>query len=468
MPAGPAERKQNMRQLLRKLAVVGAAGGLAGAGLLVAPAVSHPTLTPGAGCGQTVTGGTLTLTANIGPCASTAITVTGTNVTINLNGYDIIGTLDRTQFLETDHGPGILVKGARNVTITDSGFTGTVADGRVQDPTGTNAPRSEIYKFDAGVAIENSTNVTVKNLKIHTNGHGFSPAHYSDGVAIESSSGQTSYENIIENNWITNNGALSGVRMTEEAEDATLAGAGIVAPPGDTRDNTVRKNLIRDNNLCFTQVPPPPSPRQVSGTCQTIGVRLEPGVRDNTVQQNVISGSNLEGITVFFGNAALKGDSTNNNRIYSNVVEGNGFHNRTHRKGEGIRNFGTLTASSRLTDIDNNRVCGNAASGVRVDSPGNIKVHFNKVGDGSTTNPVNPTVALPACADNHVAGVLNTFDLHDSTAQAAPANSNTTNCGNLAAPTTTNDWHGNSYRSGDASAFNNACTTKAAGHAAHR
>lgn len=346
-----------------------------------------------------------TLTTNIGPCVGHGIVVAASGtatdpLVIDLNGKDIVGRTD-----VSDGGVGVLVTQASTyVIVTDGTYGSTVNADPAPAP-----PSSEIYEFDAAVVIEKgSSNVTVNNLHIRDNGDGFSPSEYGDGLAISDSSSNT-----IENNYFGVAGAVGG--HVDCAPPAVLpvppndcwakAGAngpysaiGLYEASGaTTADNVIKGNVIHNTYRCFS------TPWVSPGSCQSDGVRLEPGVSDNTVEKNRIYGGALDGIALISG--------ATNNTIVSNIVETNGSHHRPHRKGDGIR---LLAANNNNNEIKFNRVCGNASHGIRVDlnSNGNT-IDDNYVGDGSTTNPINPASSLPACADNYVVTTA-AYDLSDA------------------------------------------------------
>lgn len=339
------------------------------------------------------------LSADVGPCVNNGIVVAASGtasdpITLDLNGWDIFGTQ------ASDGGVGVLVTlGSAHVVVTNSTYASTAnADSAPA------APVSEIYEFDAGVAIEKgSSNVTVKNLHIRDNGDGFSPAEYGDGIAISDAK-----DNTVRNNYfgvagapttipyidctdpltLPNppndcwskpgaNGAFSAVGLYETKETATV---------WPNSGNVVEGNVIHNTYRCFS------TPYTRPGTCQSDGVRLEPGVSNNRVEKNRIYGGALDGIALISG--------ATDNQILSNIVEKNGAHHRTHRKGDGIRLLG---AANNKNEIKWNRVCGNAAHGIRIDLNSlDNTITDNHVGDGTTVNPINAASPLPACGANHV------------------------------------------------------------------
>lgn len=109
------------------------------------------------------------------------------------------------------------------------------------------------------------------------------------------------------------------------------------------------------------------------------------------MQFNTVSGSGLDGIAVF-GN---RGTNVNNTGtvINGNSVTGNGFHNFGHRKGSGI----ILFLTGNQTQVTNNAVTGNAASGIRV---------------GSRLNTITGNVATGNDAAGAPQQAYDLYDLH--------------------------------------------------------
>lgn len=388
-------------------------------------------------CGTTITQDTK-LSHDVGPCNLDGLIVgaSGTStdpLVVDLNGFDIFGTP------ASDGGAGVLI-GTRANTETNRPAVG---QSHVVVTDTSAAKTSEIFAFDAGVAINGGDHNQVRKLTIRNNGDGFSPSEYGDGIAITDSS-----HNVISKNEIFANGPLSGVGLYETPA-ADAVGAIPAKPRGVTAFNVIgglagAGNVIRDNVLCFTFD---------RGTCQTDGVRIEPGVSDTQVLRNVIRGNGLDGVAIFFGNAAQPGNQTDRNIVKANVIEGNGNHIQTHRKGDGVRIFRSPADANKVV---NNRICGSGANGIRVDSKSNT-ISGNRVGDKSTVSPIDGS-ALPPCAKNHVGpqpGVPPfNYELHDST--ATPDDGAGTTCG----PPPGNTWTNNTtHVAGQPNhAYNNPCT----------
>jgi parallel beta-helix repeat protein len=226
-------------------------------------------------CGQTITVNT-TLTGNVGPCATTAINVGASNVTLDLNGFTVSGTP------ASGEGPGILISGRTGVTVRN----GTVT------------------QFDTGVAIEGGSGNTVTNLDLLDNrGVG----DYGEGVLLYNTTGNTvSYNrirnngpyggvsllrasgNLVEQNQITGNNMsttnTTGIRLENEGTAAS-------------NRNTIRYNLVQGSGLD--------------------GIELFAGASDNLISHNEVVQNNRDGITAFAG--------ASRNTIEDNQVRFNGF-----------------------------------------------------------------------------------------------------------------------------------------------
>lgn len=250
-------------------------------------------------CGSVIIQST-TLDSDVGPCAAGGITVAADNVTLDLNGFRVFGV----PALPGD-GVGVAVAGRTGVLVTN----GTITD------------------FDAGVAIIGGSANTVSGITARDNISTLAAGDFGDGIAISDSS-----HNLIIGNIADHNGPFDGIGVF----GATSTG------------NLIEDNLVVDNNIASSPT-----------TNQDDGIRLEPGTNGNTVRNNVVRGSGLDGIAVFANSV--------NNVVEGNDVDGNGFHDKTHRKGDGVRTF--LGANDTL--VQTNSVFDNAASGIRVDSQSN-------------------------------------------------------------------------------------------------
>ncbi len=277
---------------------------------------------------------TYKLTGNLScSIANAGIRITANGVTLDLNGFTISGV----PFPVIEDKPGVLISGVTGARVTDS------------TTNATSFGSGTISNFDAGVAIVGGSANTVDKLNIVDN-KSMELGSWGSGVHILNSS-----NNVVIDNKVLRNGPIAGVGVYETPGN----------PPGLESDgNVIGKttggsplgggNIISDNS------------QTVFNTNQDDGIRLEPGVDNNTVQNNTIDNNGLDGVAVFFG--GVDGDKTSGNKIVGNRINNNGHHLLRHRKGDGIRVFGpNATQNADNNEIVGNRVCGNAASGIRVD-----------------------------------------------------------------------------------------------------
>lgn len=227
-------------------------------------------------CGQEITE-SITLTADIGPCPEDGLVITADGITVDLNGYSIVG--DPTA-RDGRCRAGILLRGVSGVTVSN----GTVSG------------------FDAGVGIMGGGGNTIRQLTVEDNvnyrvltGRNADPDDvdpendivciFGEGIAVTNSS-----DNVIEHNRVHRNGPLSGIALV-----------------GDSNDNQVLNNEIGDNDV-LNQTPDgrpttcgtgPGGPMARGRVVQNIGIRVEgPGADRNLIEGNRISRSAIAGIAV--------------------------------------------------------------------------------------------------------------------------------------------------------------------------
>lgn len=310
-------------------------------------------------CGSTVTQ-SVVLTADIGPCppfGQHGLRVTGSNITIDLNGHTIFGGEG------TGEGAGIYLFRVSNVTVKN----GTVR------------------AFDGGVAIEGGSSNTVTGMTARDNIGVVGVTRYADGFAILSS-----VNNVITGNFAIHNGPLSGFaiysRVDAEHQRETA---------GPSSGNRIENNRAIDNNL--------PRSAQIN---DSDGIRIETQSVFNVISNNYVSGSGLDGIAIF--------SFTPDNTVQYNTSVNNGFLNTFRRRGDGIRVFG----GSERTLVRGNTVRGNAANGIIFHGPFgtrppvmNSQALFNTAVDNNRLPPIEqselggPTWDLndgnvPSCDNN--------------------------------------------------------------------
>jgi parallel beta-helix repeat protein len=295
-------------------------------------------------CGSTITQST-TLTANIGPCNQGGLVIGADNITLDLNGKTVTGKT------RSGDGVGISINGRTGVTIR----SGTVRD------------------FDAGVVIHAGGGNTVSQIVARDNigtGKYNSKFGLGEGIAIFGSSNNT-----IAGNTVLHNGPLGGIA--------------IVSDLGGTM--TAASNVIQGNNVVSNDV-------ALGAANNDIGIRIEgPNAPNTQILTNTVRDSGIDGIAVFTDQGT--GLENSGTVINNNTVSGNGFHDFTHRKGDGIAVLGA-PADPAIGGADNsqiidNDVRGNAANGIRV---------------GSRDNSINGNTALGNAA---WPGLSDVFDLND-------------------------------------------------------
>ena len=321
---------------------------LIGVLLLSTFAAGPATAAPAAGCGMVITQ-TTTLTADIGPCGRGGIVIAADGISVDLGGHTISGKGS------TGDGVGILFDG--------------VTDSRVSNGT--------VRGFDAGVAIVGGSINVVHHLTIRDNIGNLKASRpaYGDGVVIQSSN-----SNWIFQNTVTNNGPFGGVSVLATTTTASDS-------------NAIDRNTIIDNDVDRAAVN------------ENDGIRVEgPNATGTVIMNNTIIANGRDGIAVFddqgtgFPNAGLY--------IRDNVVQGNGFHGMSNRKGDGV----FLAAGADGGFVFDNEVTGNAANGIRVGSLAGS--YFGNTATGNVRYP----------------GVVNAFDLHDENPGCAD-----------------NEWDGNTF-----------------------
>jgi parallel beta-helix repeat protein len=324
-------------------------------------------------CGQTITQNTV-LENDVGPCNSNGIVIGADNITFDLNGRRIFGR----QF--SGEGTGIYLVNRTGVTVKN----GTVSG------------------FDMGVAIEQGSGNTVRNMVARDNIGGVG-ARGGDGIAILSSRG-----NRILNNRTHNNGPYAGIALYSRVDQAHPR----QTPPGSARDNLVDGNSVTNNIIGPNQVNPTDTANH--------GIKVENDGAFNTFTNNQVHGNGLDGISMFA--------DTFDNVVRNNNVTRNGFYRTTIRRGSGIIVF---TRSARNI-VENNRSTDNADSGIDIRPP---ILGFQ----GALDNTIRNNLAVRNSALPFIpnANFGQSFDLKDGNA----------NCDN-------NLWFGNRYRT-----FNQPCVT---------
>ncbi len=305
-------------------------------------------------CGQTITQSTV-LDADVGPCPAGAngIIIGADNITLDLNGHQVLGTPN-----VTNDGAGIYVFRRTGVTVRN----GTVRD------------------FDCGVAVEGGSGNTVRAIRAQDNIGVVGVTRCGEGVAILSSQ-----NNRVVGNQIVRNGPFGGIGVYSRNDNEHRR-----ETSGISRDNLIDGNQVVDNNL--------PRSAQVN---DSDGIRIETMSVFNTISNNSVTGSGLDGIALF--------SFAPDNVVRGNSVQNNGFLNTFRRRGDGIRVFG----GANRTTVEGNRITGNAANGIifhgvfnTPSGPRPPVTDSRAINNFSVGNNV-----LPPLEQSELGGP--TFDLHD-------------------------------------------------------
>lgn len=282
------------------------------------PAVAKP---PVATCGQEITAD-FTLRNDVGPCDGPGLLVTGSNLTLNLNGHRVYGNGDRAAL--TAEAPGIVLRRTTGVTVTGG------------------QPGAQVDSFEAGVVINGGSQNQIKNLAVHDN-LGQDPTAnptFGDGILLLNSS-----DNRIAKNVVTRNGVYDNIGVLGLGSD---------------------RNILQNNTVTEAQLMEAPT----AGNTLAIGIIISPviddpsptpgvSVYDNTVVDNTVSHNDGRGISNFSSVRGL---------VRGNVVEDNGRADLAlcaptdgcvaGVPGIGI-NAGQLADHNTRTVVENNIVRGN-------------------------------------------------------------------------------------------------------------
>ncbi len=282
-------------------------------------------------------------------------------------------TILASTVLDSNVGPcatGVTI-GADNVTLDLNGFTISGNPNTGEGPgislisrTGVVVKNGTVTQFDAGVAIERGSRNTVNNMQILNNRSG--GGDFGDGVAVFLSNNNT-----ITGNQIRNNGVYSGVGLIGSAF------------------NLIKDNQITDNNQSATN---------------TSGIRIEngPASNDNTVVNNLVSNSGLDGIQVFAGGSRNQikfnqvfGSARDGINVFAggnaNVIEGNSVRsNRGH--GIYVRGQAGNFPAPANNQILRNVSFGNVSPDLRDGQPncGTNQWSGNQAGSGTPPCTLNP------------------------------------------------------------------------------
>lgn len=328
-------------------------------------------------CGQVLATAntTVTLSGPVGPCDGDGITIAADNVTLDLNGHDVFGLQGAPQL--TGEGVGILFDNVNGSTVRDSTAGG-----------------SEVRWFDAGVVIQGGGANTVEDVKGINENQGetstFGVGLGGDGVGIWSSDGNT-----ISGNDLHDNGPWSGIGVysshNNTVEDNTLTDHDYQVEPVFANQNIgIRVGAFSNTNTF--------DGNSVSGSALD-GITVFTGSSDNTFTGNTLHSNTRDGIRLFFGahdNDVITGNvahSNGNDGIYvvsdRNEVSGNEAHSNT---GHGIHlAWSDVGVGGEAEDntVDDNLTCANGTDGISAaeNATGNtLDANRSGTGAGCATN----------------------------------------------------------------------------------
>lgn len=286
--------------------------------MLMSVVLAGPAAADHVACGDEITHDT-TLDGDVGPCAADGLVVTADHVTLDLGGHTVSADSG-----DGNHA-GILLEGVSGVTVRNGTVTG----------------------FDAGVLIDGGAGNTVRQVAARDNINDFGgpPCLLGDGIAV-----QDSHDNTVTQNQVVNNGPFGGITII-----------------GDSDDNLVRSNEVRDNNIVS------PGGSGCGNTRQDEGIRIEgPGADGNRVERNLVENSMLAGIGLHGTvcnppNPAMPPQPSNT----GNVVSGNkvsGTAGTPIASGINVLRQGpaTVVCPAQETTIVGNTSTGNEADGIFV------------------------------------------------------------------------------------------------------
>lgn len=341
-------------------------------------------------CGTVIIVNT-TLDRNIGPCAGDGIVVGADNITINLNGHDIVGT----------PGPGSGTQaGIRLPARTGVSIVGKKQRGR---------SRGAVREFDAGILINGGGSNKVENLVVRDNiGPLDSNSFLGDGIAVLHSSNNT-----IVGNLVAHNGRFDGIGVLGLGSDS----------------NTIRDNTVEDNVGISEAESPPVGPGVVPFYINAPGhgifvshfldqpVGTDLFISGNDVLRNSVRRNDGSGIsTVANFDAVIAG-----NRVENNARQYYGNFNRLHEDypPSSVIGIGVTTSDSFRRDnvqtnvvVKDNVVNNNGLIGIQIAASGN-RVLRNRVFDnGALGINVDSQAFGNSIVGNRTAGNL-LFDLVD-------------------------------------------------------
>lgn len=283
-----------------------------------APAATPKSPSQVKSCGQVLTK-SAQLTRDIGPCSGDGVVIGADGITLDLNGYRIVGSAGPTGNV------GIRLTSRHGVTIQGSGRASTTPGALRQ---------GEVTGFDAGVAIIGGSANTVTGVNVHDNrGANNANGQFGDGIAVLFSAG-----NVISGNTVTGNGVYDNISVLGEGSNG----------------NVVRNNTVADG--WEGQV-------EFGG----VGIIVNPFVSEELPRQVSVEGNDIVANTV--RNNEGSGISSLANigaEVTDNVVTGNGTNPHSFsRTGIGVQKLAFTDPVNRSL-VQHNQVHGNYGDGIFV------------------------------------------------------------------------------------------------------
>lgn len=204
-----------------------------------------------------------------------------------------------------------LVVGADNITIDLAGYTlsGTPEAGEgpgidIGDHTGVTVRNGTVTRFDTGVAVQGGSGNTVTGMTLMANRGG---GDFGEGVLIFAGTANTVSANRVQDNGpyggvsllVASHNVVTGNQISGNAMSTTNTSGIRLENIGHSasNDNTISDNLVQGSGLD--------------------GIELFAGASTNRIQRNTVVQNNRDGITAFAGSSG--------NLVEDNQIRSNGF-----------------------------------------------------------------------------------------------------------------------------------------------
>ena len=386
----------------------------------------------------------MTLTADVGPCPESGLIIKGSNITLDLGGHSVIGTFSPTATHPPSNiveGKGIVLNQVSGVTVTNGTVTLFAVGVRVNGGSGNSITHLNVHDNIGGLASDKAVNgdgialyASNNNLIDHNIVRHDGPW---DGIALLSHDGSTGTDgasyNTISNNEIRDNSVpmLNGQGQQSWKQDNGVA----ITGPGSIH-NVVDHNVITGSSVNGVQIFPAcinsygGASQGCVGTISNdynvitnnvvrgngFGAPLSGPIGDGililsmgptnifepgheTVENNVVSGNQRNGISIGGGNGEDLYNPPNGN------TQG------------GIYGCSNITPSGNPSGVPTANLCGSDGNTV------SNNTSFGNGEDGIDIGPVshNNTVDNNRVFDNHGDGIGVPLDVqYDSNNQPVP------------------------------------------------